>query len=67
MPTTSTKGRREAEVASDDVEGRIRVIRRRISEGFYDRAEVRRTVASLLLLNLARRSRRPGSAHPETA
>jgi hypothetical protein len=67
VPTSSTKHPHEAEATAGDVDGRLEAVRQRISEGFYDRAEVRRTIASLLLRNLARRSRRPGSAHPETA
>jgi hypothetical protein len=67
VPTTSTKIRPEAKPARGAVEGRMAAIGRRIAEGYYDRTEVRRTVASLLLRKLARRTRRPGSPHPETA
>jgi len=50
-----------------DMNGRIELARRRISEGFYNRPEVRRTVATLLLSDLARSKRPAGSSRPETA
>lgn len=67
VPTTSTKARPESKPAGHDDESRLAAVGRRISEGYYDRSDVRRTVASLLLRTLARRSRRPGSPRPETA
>ena len=67
MPTVSTK---HPEVNDADVSGRVELARRRIAEGFYNRLEVRRTVAALLLSDLAR-PKRPaapaGSSRPETA
>ncbi|HSQ59189.1 MAG TPA: hypothetical protein VLT84_01955 [Acidobacteriota bacterium] len=62
MPTVSTKDRathRPDEHAGPDpaeaeISGRVELARRRIADGYYDRAEVRRTVASLLLKRLAR-------------
>ena len=67
MPTTSTRNRPEPKAATRDGDFRLETISRRISEGYYDRSEVRRTVASLLLRSLARRLGRPGSSRPETA
>ena len=66
MPTVST----DKKNASGDVaetNGLVELARRRIGDGFYNRPEVRRTVASLLLKELARASRPAGSSHPETA
>ncbi|HEU4726091.1 MAG TPA: hypothetical protein VFU59_12465 [Candidatus Eisenbacteria bacterium] len=65
MPTVSTKN--QPDVTENDVSGRVELARRRISEGFYNRPEVRRTVATLLLTDLARRRRPTGSSRPETA
>ena len=65
MPTVSTKNRPEVNEA--DMNGRIELAKRRISEGFYNRLEVRRTVATLLLSDLARPKRSAGSSRPETA
>ncbi len=65
MPTASTKDRPHVNEA--DMNGRIELARRRISEGFYNRPEVRRTVATLLLSDLARAKRPAGSSRPETA
>jgi hypothetical protein len=52
---------------ASDKRGLVDLARRRIDEGFYDRPEVRRTVAALLLKDLARSSRPAGSSRPETA
>lgn len=65
MPTVSTKNR--ADVNEAETNGRVVLARRRISEGFYNRIEVRRTIATLLLNDLARPQRRAGSSRPETA
>lgn len=65
MPTVSTKNRPDMNEA--DMNGRVELARRRISEGFYNRLEVRRTVATLLLTDLARPKRPAGSSRPETA
>ena len=65
MPTVSTKD--QPHVNEADMNGRIELARRRISEGFYNRPEVRRTVATLLLSDLARSKRPAGSSRPETA
>ena len=65
MPTVSTKNR--PDVNDTEASGRIELARRRISEGFYNRPEVRRTVATLLLSDLARPKRPAGSSRPETA
>lgn len=62
MPTVSTKDRatnRPDEHAGPDpaeaeFNGRVDLVRRRIADGYYDRVEVRRTVATLLLKSLAR-------------
>jgi hypothetical protein len=62
VPTVSTKA--EATRSSD---GRLDLVRRRIHEGFYDRLEVRRTIATLVLKELARPTRPAGSSRPETA
>lgn len=63
MPTASTKDRpRQAH----ETARRLAIVRERIAEGYYDRSEVRRTLAGLLLKRLARRGR-AGSAHPDTA
>jgi hypothetical protein len=45
----------------------VELARRRIEAGYYDRPEVRRTVAALLLKELARASRTAGSSRPKTA
>ncbi len=50
-----------------ETNGRVELARRRISDGFYNRLEVRRTVATLLLNDLARPKRKAGSSRPETA
>ena len=65
MPTVSIK--RSANVDAPEANGLVELARRRIGDGFYDRPEVRRTVAALLLKDLARASRPAGSSHPETA
>ena len=65
MPTVSIK--RSASVDAPETNGLVELARRRIGDGFYDRPEVRRTVAALLLKDLARASRPAGSSHPETA
>ena len=65
MPTVSTKNAPNAMTAEPN--GLVELARRRIEEGFYDRPEVRRTVAALLLKDLARASRPAGSSRPETA
>ncbi len=68
MPTVSTKN--NATVSEDETNGRVELARRRISDGFYNRPEVRRTVATLLLSDLARPRRKAakaGSSRPETA
>jgi hypothetical protein len=62
VPTVSTKDRAThrpdehagADPADTEQSGRIELVRRRIAAGYYDRAEVRRTVATLLLKSLAR-------------
>jgi hypothetical protein len=54
-------------VDASETSGLVDLARRRIEEGFYDRPEVRRTVAALLLKELARSSRPAGSSRPETA
>ena len=67
MPTASTD---KNEPVNDNPNGLVDLARRRIEDGFYDRPEVRRTVAALLLKDLARASsthRSPGSSRPETA
>ncbi|HET9950710.1 MAG TPA: hypothetical protein VFS09_02830 [Candidatus Eisenbacteria bacterium] len=65
MPTVSTKSHASLDAAEPS--GQVELARRRIDDGFYDRPEVRRTVAALLLKDLARSSRPAGSSHPETA
>lgn len=65
MPTASTKNHPDAN--ETELNGRVELARRRIAEGFYNRPEVRRTVAALLLSELARPKRRAGSPRPETA
>jgi hypothetical protein len=65
VPTVSTK--KPVSVDVSEPSGLVDLARRRIEEGFYDRPEVRRTVAALLLKDLARSSRKAGSSHPETA
>ncbi|MEK7348911.1 MAG: hypothetical protein AABZ94_08565 [Candidatus Eisenbacteria bacterium] len=65
MPTVSTKDR--ADMNEPETNGRVELARRRISDGFYNRLEVRRTVATLLLNDLARPKRKAGSSRPETA
>lgn len=65
MPTVSTKKSTNADAVEPS--GLVDLARRRIDEGFYDRPEVRRTVAALLLKELARASRPAGSSRPETA
>ncbi|MEK7316969.1 MAG: hypothetical protein AAB011_12370 [Candidatus Eisenbacteria bacterium] len=65
MPTVSTKS--NAGVNETETIGRVELARRRISDGYYDRLEVRRTVATLLLNDLARPRRKAGSSRPETA
>lgn len=77
MQTVSTNKNAEsaAVVDANEVSGLVQLARRRIDEGFYNRPEVRRTVAALLLKDLARGPRKPGrdstldsgSSHPETA
>ncbi len=64
MPIVSTNAD-ASRVASPD--GRVDLVRRRISEGFYDRLEVRRTIATLVLRKLARPKRPTGSSRHETA
>ena len=67
MPTVSTD---KNDQVNPETNGLVEMARRRIEEGFYDRVEVRRTVAALLLKDLARSSsahRSPGSSRPETA
>lgn len=67
MPTASTN---KNEHVTAETNGLVAMARRRIEEGFYDRVEVRRTVAALLLREIARAShahRSPGSSRPETA
>lgn len=65
MPTAFTKD--HPDVNETDGSGRVELARRRIAEGFYNRLEVRRTVAALLLTDLARPKRPAGSSRPETA
>ncbi len=68
MPTASTKN--AANTMAPEPNGLVDLARRRIEEGFYNRPEVRRTVAALLLKDLARASRPAPparSSHPETA
>jgi len=65
VPTASTKN--APSMDASDKRGLVDLARRRIDEGFYDRPEVRRTVAALLLKDLARSSRPAGSSRPETA
>ena len=65
MPTVSTKN--PINVDASEHSGLVDMARRRIEEGFYDRPEVRRTVAALLLKDLARGSRSAGSSRPKTA
>jgi hypothetical protein len=65
VPTVSIK--RNSSMESAEPNGLVELARRRIGDGFYDRPEVRRTVAALLLKDLARASRPSGSSHPETA
>jgi hypothetical protein len=65
VPTVSTKERAELNDAAANE--RVELARRRISEGYYDRPEVRRTLAALLLSNLTRPRRPAGSSRPKTA
>ena len=65
MPTVSTKERAELNDAAAN--GRVELARRRISEGYYDRPEVRRTLAALLFIDLTRPKRPAGSSRPKTA
>jgi hypothetical protein len=65
VPTVSTKN--GPDLNETEANGRVELARRRISEGFYDRPEVRRTLAALLLNDLARPKRRAGSSRPKTA
>jgi len=66
VPTVSTdKKNSSGDVA--ETNGLVELARRRIGDGFYNRPEVRRTVAALLLKDLARDSRPAGSSRPETA
>ena len=59
MPQTSTKQSTALVAEASDVAHlpRVQRARRRIGERYYDRPEVRRTLASMIL----RRVRRPGS------
>jgi hypothetical protein len=62
VPTVSTKDRATqrpdehagSDPADTEPSGRVELVRRRIADGYYDRLEVRRTVATLLLKRLAR-------------
>jgi len=65
VPTVSTKN--APCVGARDANGPVELARHRIEEGYYDRPEVRRTVAALLLKELARVSRPAGTSRPETA
>ena len=59
MPQTSTKRRSESKgdlLESETVESTVERARRRIREGYYDRAEVRRTLATLILHRAARKT-----------
>lgn len=59
MPQTSTKRRSESKIGlleSETAESTVERARRRIREGYYDRAEVRRTLATLILHRAARRN-----------
>ncbi|HET7497024.1 MAG TPA: hypothetical protein VFM00_01875 [Candidatus Eisenbacteria bacterium] len=59
MPQTSTKRRSESKsdlLESETVESTLERARRRIREGYYDRAEVRRTLATLILHRAARKT-----------
>ena len=70
MPTVSTKNNAGVNETETETIGRVELARRRISDGYYDRVEVRRTVATLLLNDLARPRRKAakaGSSRPETA
>jgi hypothetical protein len=67
VPTASTKDRPGLERPDGESGSRLERVRRRLAEGYYDRVEIRRTVARLLLRRLAGRPARAGSAHPETA
>ena len=65
--TVSTdKEHRSAAATSESSTGRVALARRRIAEGFYDRLEVRKTIAALVLIKLTS-PKRSGSAHHETA
>jgi hypothetical protein len=59
VPQTSTKRRSESKIdlfESETAESTVERARRRIREGYYDRAEVRRTLATLILHRAARRN-----------
>lgn len=64
MPQTSTKRRIESRdelLGPDDSENAVERARRRIRDGYYDRPEVRRTLATLIL-HRAAQNRLPESA-----
>lgn len=64
MPQTSTKHRTESKetlLASEDGGSRVERARIRIRQGYYDRPEVRRTLATLILHRAAQK-RLPESA-----
>jgi hypothetical protein len=59
VPQTSTKRRSESKsdlLESEIVESPVERARRRIREGYYDRAEVRRTLATLILHRAVRKN-----------
>lgn len=59
MPQTSTKRRSESKedlLDGADVATPIERARRRIRQGYYDRPEVRRTLATLILHRAAQKS-----------
>lgn len=65
MPQTSTKGRADVKDDLESLEaprGRIEQARRRIRQGYYDRPEVRRTLATLILHRAVRKNLSPESA-----
>lgn len=59
MPQTSTKRRSESKsdlLDSESTETPVERARRRIRQGYYDRPEVRRTLATLILHRAARKN-----------
>ena len=68
MPQTSTRPEAEPATAGADAAGvpRVTRARRRIDEHYYDRPEVRRTLAGLLLRRMLRPALNRSPGRPES-